>query len=447
VKKLLLLVVAVMTANGIAAPNINTVRLDDKVRAEQVKKLNYGMFICWSMSTFDGPEDWCRGTKEYGADFFNPSGCDTDQWAKVASEAGMTHILFLTKHHDGFCLWDTDTTDFKVTRSPLGMDVLEAVRKSCDKYGLKLALYYSDDEFEPQPASVKKAQLKELLTRYGDIEFIWFDGAVGLGGVDYNETYKLVKQLQPNCYPCMPGGTGDLLKGEMKNAAFPFKLTGRNKAFEFTYPTLSWFYQKPDWDNVCIHPEQVAIDYFGAVERKCVFDLAIAPMPNGKLRSVDIAFLKKVKEYIDGSLPRPQGPIESWTRTATYNNPKTLDAEKHPVSNAFDGNPETFWQSANASHYQRENLEVDLKSVKKIGAFKIHQAGTDRIVRCELQYRLTDKDPWHTFKRAERLNERTYHVKPFEARYVRLVIRKINQCNGPAIISEFELYPPLLDLQ
>ena len=324
--------------------------------------------------------------------------------------------------------------------------MLAELRKSCDKHGIKLALYYSDDEFEPQPASLKKAQLTELLTQYGAIEFIWFDSAVGNGGMSLSKTYKLVKSLQPDCYPCMSKGKGDLLKGEMKSAAYKFKLKDKSKAFEFTYPTIDWFYQKPDWDNVCIQPERVAIDYFGAVKLGCVFDLAIAPMTNGKLRPVDIALLKKVKEYIDGKLPMPQKPIESLTRNAIYNNPKTLDSEKHPINHAFDGNSKTFWQSANGKRRKLEWLEVDFSAVKEVGAFKVAQSGTDRILRGELQYRRDGDKKWHTFKRFERLNEQTYHIKPFKARYVRLVIRKINQNNGPAIVSQFELYPPLLNI-
>ena len=61
--------------------------------------------------------------------FFKATGCDTDQWARTAKEAGMGYILFLTKHHDGFCLWDTKTTDRKVTKAPLGRDVLAELRK------------------------------------------------------------------------------------------------------------------------------------------------------------------------------------------------------------------------------------------------------------------------------------------------------------------------------
>ena len=79
--------------------------------------------------------------------FFRAKACDTDQWARTAKEAGMGYILFLTKHHDGFCLWDTKTTDRKVTKAPLGRDVLAELRKSCDKHGVKLALYFSEGDW------------------------------------------------------------------------------------------------------------------------------------------------------------------------------------------------------------------------------------------------------------------------------------------------------------
>jgi len=95
--------------------------VDMHKRAEELKGLKFGMFVCWSFSTFANVE-WTRGVKDL--EWFNPTGSDTDQWAKTAKEAGMGYILFLTKHHDGFCLWDTDTTDWKVTNSPLGIDVL-----------------------------------------------------------------------------------------------------------------------------------------------------------------------------------------------------------------------------------------------------------------------------------------------------------------------------------
>lgn len=113
-------------------------------RAQELASLRWGMFICWSFSTFSGTE-WTPGITN--VDFFRATEVDTDQWARTAKEAEMGYIPFLAKHHDGFCLWDTATTDRKVTRAPLGRDVLAELRKSCNKYGLRLALYFSEGEW------------------------------------------------------------------------------------------------------------------------------------------------------------------------------------------------------------------------------------------------------------------------------------------------------------
>lgn len=127
------------------------VKIDDKVRAEQIKEMKWGMFICWSFSTFYGSE-WTP-TLDKDATYFKATGCDTDQWCKTAKDAGMGYILFLSKHHDGFCLWDTETTDKKVTNSQLQIDVIAKLRKSCDKYGIKLALYFSEGDWNWPGAS------------------------------------------------------------------------------------------------------------------------------------------------------------------------------------------------------------------------------------------------------------------------------------------------------
>jgi alpha-L-fucosidase len=197
------------TAYG-ATPEINKTRLPDEVRAKQVQDMKWGMFICWSFSSFSGRE-W-TSTSDEDASYFKTTGCDTDQWCQTAKDAGMGYILFLAKHHDGFCLWDTKTTDKKVTNSPLGIDVLAKLRKSCDKYGIKLALYFSEGDWNWPGAvdgkgrkggtnpEVKKAQLKELLTNYGPIEFWWMDHAVGTGGLSHAETVKWMHKCQPNTF-------------------------------------------------------------------------------------------------------------------------------------------------------------------------------------------------------------------------------------------------------
>ncbi len=178
-------------------------------RAEELKALRWGMFICWSFSTFSGKE-WTPGVADVS--FFRATGCDTDQWARTAKEAEMGYILFLTKHHDGFCFWDTRTTDRKVTRAPLGRDVLAELRKSCERYGIRLALYFSEGDWTWPGAvdgkggqgglnpDVEEGQLRELLTLYGPIEYIRFDHAVGDGGLSHAETLAFCKSLQPGCF-------------------------------------------------------------------------------------------------------------------------------------------------------------------------------------------------------------------------------------------------------
>jgi alpha-L-fucosidase 2 len=303
-----------------------TKKIDDKVRAEQIKEMKFGMFICWSFSTFSGQE-WTP-TEGKDASFFMASGANTDQWCKVAKDAGMGYILFLTKHHDGFCLWDTKTTDKKVTKSPLGIDVLAKLRKSCDKYGIKLALYFSEGDWTFPGAvfsknggknpEIKKAQLKELLTRYGPIEYIWFDHAQGDGGLNHEETDKWVKKFQPNCLPGYNHGTpaGSIRLGEMgsPSALDDMSGAGYNKhavdfkgyiAAEFTYPILPehkggamWFYSLPEHDNLCITAEKIYGDYLGAVRYGNIFSLDVGPDYKGNLREIDVLTLHKVGDMI-----------------------------------------------------------------------------------------------------------------------------------------------------
>lgn len=296
------------------------------VRAKQIADMHFGMFICWSFSTFSGQE-WTP-TKDKDASFFKATGANTDQWCKVAKEAGMGYILFLTKHHDGFCLWDTKTTEKKVTNSPLGIDVLAKLKRSCDKYGLKLALYFSEGDWNFPGAiyrkngginpEMKKAQLRELLTNYGDIEYIWFDHAQGDGGLSHAETDKFVVSLQPNCLSGFNHGenAGRIRLGEMGHASAlnDGSGAGYNKtanqykgyiAAEFTYPILPahkggamWFYSLPKWDTLCAPAEKVYKDYLAAVKYKNIFSIDVGPDYKGNLRAIDIKTLKQVGEMI-----------------------------------------------------------------------------------------------------------------------------------------------------
>lgn len=318
------LCVSCQTSKGV----INNKRLPDEVRTEEIRNLQFGMFICWSFSTFSGKE-WTG--EELPVDFFRATECHTDQWVRTAKKAGMRYVNFLVKHHDGFCLWDTKTTDLKITNAPLGKDVLAMLRKSCDKYGLKLALYFSEGDWNWPEAvrgksmaggknpKVKKEQLKELLTQYGPIEFIWFDHAAGDGGLSHKETTEWVHQFQPNCFVgynhgepsgrlCLrekgtPGRLGDA-NASRYNKEHEGQFSGY-KIAEFTYPLLpphkggaEWFYSLPEHDNLCLPAAKIFADYKKAVEYGNIFSLNVGPDYQGRLREVDVRTLLEVGKMI-----------------------------------------------------------------------------------------------------------------------------------------------------
>ncbi|MDP6353832.1 MAG: alpha-L-fucosidase, partial [Planctomycetota bacterium] len=339
--------------------------MPDDVRAKQLTDLRFGMFICWSFSTFGGQE-YVRGITD--PKFFRATGCDTDQWCEVARSAGMKYILFLTKHHDGFCLWDTRTTEFKVTNTKLGVDVLAQLKRSCDKYGLKLALYFSEGDWHwgartgwgrragrAAMANLKKAQLQELCTQYGPIEFFWMDHHAGDGGVSHVVTTKWVHQFQPDCFVgynhgqvsgrYMAGEVGKPGKLEDSAGAARLKRVAARKMIaeqlgprsaenkqefdrrvrelvptlkwedveendlllsEFTYPILptnhrggaKWFYSLPKHDNLCHSAEKLYRDYVGACKFNNLFSLNVGPDYKGKIRAIDAKTLEQVGNWI-----------------------------------------------------------------------------------------------------------------------------------------------------
>ena len=310
-----------------------------QARVAALQQQRFGMFICWSFSTFSGKE-WTGGVDNVS--FFRATDCDTDQWARTAKEAGMGYILFLTKHHDGFCLWDTATTERKVTKAPLGRDVLAELRRSCKKYGIKLALYFSEGDWTWPGAvdgkgwtagigknpAMKQAQLRELLTQYGPVEYIWFDHAVGDGGLSHAETIAYCKALQPECFIGFNHGEqegADIRLGEMgrpgplddHQAAGPHMKDAPAKSYrlaEFTYPILPkhqggamWFYSLPRHDGLCHPAEKIYADYLGAVKYGNIFSLDVGPDYAGKLRDIDVQTLRRVGAMIRAKAPLPAG--------------------------------------------------------------------------------------------------------------------------------------------
>jgi len=198
------------------------------------QEMEYYAFIHFSTNTFTN-EEWGFGW-DTDANLFNPTELDCRQWARVCKEVGMKGIIVTAKHHSGFCLWPTKTTEYSVKNCPWKDgkgDILRELADACKEYGLKLGMYVSPwdrnhpEYGRPEYITAFREQIKEVLTGYGEIFEIWFDGANGGNGwygganetrridrttyYDWLNTYQLIRELQPKICIWNDGGDrGDL---------------------------------------------------------------------------------------------------------------------------------------------------------------------------------------------------------------------------------------------
>lgn len=179
------------------------------IQLKMLRETPFYMFVHFGTNTYTDLE-WGDGTASPSV--FNPEKLDCRQWAKAAVSAGMKGIVLTAKHHDGFCLWQSDYTDYCMKNSPYKQgrgDIVKECAEACREYGLKFGFYlspwdrnsgyYGSDEYN----TYYKNQLTELLTRYGEIFYVWFDGACGEGPngkkqiYDFKGYIELIKKYQP----------------------------------------------------------------------------------------------------------------------------------------------------------------------------------------------------------------------------------------------------------
>ena len=185
----------------------------------------FGMFIHWGPVSLKGTEiGWSRGAQVPVAEYdqlhtkFNPAKFDADAWVAAAKQAGMKYVVLTTKHHDGFCLWDTKLTDHNIMNSPFRRDVVGELSAACRKQGLAFGTYYSTCDWHhpdfpltspggrvqretsnlDRYTEYLKGQVKELLTRYGPLHTIWFDMPQGFDAARGQGVIDFVRSIQPD---------------------------------------------------------------------------------------------------------------------------------------------------------------------------------------------------------------------------------------------------------
>ena len=308
-------------------------------------------FIHYSLNTYTDQE-WGYGNED--PQLFNPSSLDCRQWARVCKQAGMRGIIFTAKHHCGFCMWPSEYTEYSVKNSPWKNgkgDVVRELADACREEGLKFAVYLSPwdrnhpDYGRPEYVTYFRNQLRELLTNYGDIFEVWFDGANGgdgwYGGAnetrkidrttyyEWPETYRMIRELQPRCLIWNDGSDrGDLrwvgteagnvgetnwsllnYDGEVTWAMLHYGLEDGDSwvpAETNTSIRPGWFYHEAE--NAHVKSLSKLMDtYYKSVGRNSCLLLNFPIAPNGRIHPTDslrgIAFKKMIDEVFESPLP------------------------------------------------------------------------------------------------------------------------------------------------
>ncbi len=329
---------------GNVRPNKNQLRL--------LRETPFYAFVHFSPNTYTNLE-WGLGNESPG--IFNPADLDCDSWCEAFKSAGMGGVILTAKHHDGFCLWQTKYTDHSMKSSPYKNgkgDIVKELSDSCRKYGLKFGFYLSPwDRNCPFYGTEKyneyyKNQLTELLTNYGEIFHVWFDGACGEGPngkkqvYDFDGFIELIEKYQPDATYFNDHGIVRWCGNESGNARFsewsvvPKELCYLNKEvqtegalikgnLEQMYNTdcdigslsnimyseglvfspseidmsirRGWFYHENEEPHSL---DRLFATYLRSVGGNTTFNLNVPPMPNGRLDERDVKRLKELGDKI-----------------------------------------------------------------------------------------------------------------------------------------------------
>lgn len=319
------------------------------------QRMELTAFLHFGINTFTGNE-WGSGHED--PQLFNPKSLDCDQWVRNLKEAGFKMAIITAKHHDGFCLWPTKTTKHSVVSSPWKDgkgDVVRELRDACKKYGIKFGVYLSPWDRNascygnsPEYNKFFIEQLTELLSNYGEVHEVWFDGACGEGPngkkqvYDWEAVEKTIRTLQPKAVTAIMGDDvrwvgnekgigrktewsatvltpGIYVRSEEQKKALGIEekskdLGGREmvaRANElFWYPSEvdvsirpGWFYHKEQDEQVKSLAHLVDI-YFKSVGYNSVLLLNIPPDTNGLLHENDCRRLQELKVYLDNTFDK-----------------------------------------------------------------------------------------------------------------------------------------------
>jgi len=363
------------------------------------QRLEYYAFVHFGMNTFTDNE-WGEGRAS--PDSFNPTSLDCRQWARVVRDAGMKAIIITAKHHDGFCLWPSKTTNYSVKYSKWREgkgDILKELSAACREYGLKFGVYISPwDRNHPLYGTptynrVYKDQWCEVLTDYGEVFEAWLDGANDQKKrmvYDFNGFFETIRKLQPNAVIFSDAGPDIRWVGNEKGIAGATNWSTRDN--EGSFPGFAdekalnigdesgtswipaecdvsirpgWFYHSAE-DSKIKSVAQLMEIYYSSVGRNANLLLNIGVDRRGLVNEHDINRLMEFRKAREEALGHnlANGRV---TANNTRGNDRTYGAE-----NVLDQKPDTYW--ATDDGVQSATLEIDFGHEIEFNRFLVQEA-------------------------------------------------------------------------
>ena len=435
-------------------------------------------FIHFGLNTFNDRE-WGYGDTD--PKVFNPTNLDCEQWAQTLVKAGMKGVILTAKHHDGFCLWPFEGTDYSVKNSPWKNgqgNVVKELSEACKKYGLKFAVYLSPwDRHQanygtPEYLPYFYAQLHDLLTNYGLVFEVWFDGANGgdgwYGGAkdirtidrknyyNYPRIYEMLDSIQPQAIIFSDGGPGCRWVGNEKGFAGATNWSflregevhpGYDKSYELQYGhpdgnqwvpaecdvsiRPGWFYH-PEEDDRVKSPDQLVDLYYRSVGHNATLLLNFPVDRRGLIHPVDSAnavrFHEMIQQQLKTNLVAGMTPKVSNERGGDF------------VASALtDDNFDTYW--ATEDGVTTADIEFSFDTPTRMNRMMLQEYIPlgQRVKAFVVEY--LDKDTWLPVKLNEETTtigyKRLLRFETVETKGIRI---RITDARGPLCLSNVGVY-------
>ena len=435
-------------------------------------------FIHFGLNTFNDRE--C-GYGDTDPKTFNPTNLDCEQWAQTLVKAGMKGVILTAKHHDGFCLWPFEGTDYSVKNSPWKNgqgNVVKELSEACKKYGLKFAVYLSPwDRHQanygtPEYLPYFYAQLHDLLTNYGPVFEVWFDGANGgdgwYGGAkdirtidrknyyNYPRIYEMLDSIQPQAIIFSDGGPGCRWVGNEKGFAGATNWSflrkgevhpGYDKSYELQYGhpdgnqwvpaecdvsiRPGWFYH-PEEDDRVKSPDQLVDLYYRSVGHNATLLLNFPVDRRGLIHPVDSAnavrFHEMIQQQLKTNLVAGMTPKVSNERGGDF------------VASALtDDNFDTYW--ATEDGVTTADIEFSFDTPTRMNRMMLQEYIPlgQRVKAFVVEY--LDKDTWLPVKLNEETTtigyKRLLRFETVETKGMRI---RITDARGPLCLSNVGVY-------